>query len=446
MDGDELNPADGGGGRCPSGGATTPRPASSGPSNSHGAVAAWSRGAAGCAVVDDMFLVPEVVCTRLWGPTFVQTPRARATSQPRCQRIQSAPPWLAAAIRRQSRARPSIRTPSRSRATCSSALPLNSSGTTVGVALLRRSRSHAAGGKGSSLCACRSTSASRGSESAAPQRLAWVRCSCDDDGHSAKYPSFSPIGRAHSSADRCTVVLGSLAPDLASESAGSIMAAPSLSGASELIVTFLEEQCARKTAVVAGSSLGDDVAIIKSDLPAVHAFLVTNAPIDVGRGGTARYTPERLPLCRRRRRRCRAGSRSTAPPKSRATPPRSTTSRRRPWRSANRASDSSRSEGGDQHVANALGNDAMLLLAVCRQVRLQSSRPLEQSERRKHEIKIYLDSDAKTISPSLPSASTALRRGSLVFVRRAARRRSPSASGGRSAPSRTTRAGRRRRA
>ena len=61
-----------------------------------------------------------------------------------------------------------------------------------------------------------------------------------------------------------------------------------LSGASELIVTFLEEHCARKTAVVAGSSLGDDVAILKQDLPTVHA-LATNAPIDVGRGGTARY-------------------------------------------------------------------------------------------------------------------------------------------------------------
>ena len=119
------------------------------------------------------------------------------------------------------------------------------------------------------------------------QRLAWVRCSCDDDGAIMEI-SILLTDTDLNEVDRCTVVLGSLAPDLASESAG-IMAAPSLSGASELIVTFLEEHCARKTAVVAGSSLGDDVAIIKSDLPAVHAFLVTSAPIDVGRGGTARY-------------------------------------------------------------------------------------------------------------------------------------------------------------
>ena len=120
------------------------------------------------------------------------------------------------------------------------------------------------------------------------QRLAWVRCSCDDDGALTEI-SILLTDTDLNEVDRCTVVLGSLAPDLASESAGSIMAAPSLSGASELIVTFLEEHCARKTAVVAGSSLGDDVAILKQDLPTVHAFLVTNAPIDVGRGGTARY-------------------------------------------------------------------------------------------------------------------------------------------------------------
>ena len=121
------------------------------------------------------------------------------------------------------------------------------------------------------------------------QRIAWVRCSCGDDDGALLEISILLTDTDLNEVDRCTVVLGSLAPDLASESAGSIMAAPSLSGASELIVTFLEEHCARKTAVVAGSSLGDDVAILKQDLPTVHAFLVTNAPIDVGRGGTARY-------------------------------------------------------------------------------------------------------------------------------------------------------------
>ena len=121
------------------------------------------------------------------------------------------------------------------------------------------------------------------------QRIAWVRCSCGDDDGALLEISILLTDTELNEVDRCTVVLGSLAPDLASESAGSIMAAPSLSGASELIVTFLEEHCARKTAVVAGSSLNDDVAILKQDLPVVHAFLVTNAPIDVGRGGTARY-------------------------------------------------------------------------------------------------------------------------------------------------------------
>ena len=107
------------------------------------------------------------------------------------------------------------------------------------------------------------------------QRLAWVRCSCDDDGAIMEI-SILLTDTDLNEVDRCTVVLGSLAPDLASESAG-IMAAPSLSGASELIVTFLEEHCARKTAVVAGSSLNDDVAILKQDLPVVHAFLVLSS-------------------------------------------------------------------------------------------------------------------------------------------------------------------------